>query len=120
MSRGNVEQAQIEFQGAIQPKTIGNVGAAPIPDANAAESQVFTLTANATFGAAQNTSGLPVGSKLCFVLIQDPTGTRTVGWNAQYKNAPALAAGTAGQRALVEFRWDGVGFQFVGGSAAFA
>jgi hypothetical protein len=81
---------------------------------------VFTLTAAATVGAPL--SAAPIGFKLFLEFVQDATAGRAVTWNAIYRNAPAIGGGsaTAGQRASTEWRWDGVSWQFVGGSTAFA
>lgn len=101
-------------------KDLGNVGAAPAVDPTASESVTLVLTANATIAAPVSTAGLNIGDPYYIVAIQDVTGTRTLGWNAAWRNAPAMSAGTNGQRASFEFRWDGVNFQYVGGSTAFA
>lgn len=118
MSRGPTEQAQTEFQGAIQPKNLGSQGATITPDANAAESQVFTLGASATIAAPINPG--PIGQKLHLVFIQGGAGSFTITWNAAYRNAAAPTAGAAGTRASAEFRYDGVSWQTVGQSTVFA
>jgi hypothetical protein len=118
-TRGMKEIIEREFLGAVRPFAALS-GAAPVPDCADAETQVFTMNANITVGAPINAPA--IGSKLVLIFVQDATGTRTLAWNAIYRNAPALAGGaaTAGQRALTEWCWDGASWEFTGGATAFA
>ena len=121
MSRRN-QSDQIFYFGRTGFTAAGNQGAAPAIDPTLDEVVTAVLTANATVAApAASTPGaVNIGSRFYLVVIQDATGTRTLAWNAAWRNAPAMTAGTANQRASFEFRWDGVSWQFVGGSTAFA
>jgi hypothetical protein len=117
MTRGGIQELQeVEFLGGKQHQTQGNAGAALSVDASAKETQVFTLNMNITMGVPTNTSKLPIGTVLTLVLVQDATGGRTVTWNAAWRNAPSGlgSSATNGQRALFEFKWDGVAMQYVG------
>jgi hypothetical protein len=107
-----------EFFGGAQPTTNSASGAAPVPDASATEAaQIIILTATAVIGAPINPGNK--GQLLVLVLIQDATGGRAVTWNAIYKNPPTLTGSAANTTALVEYRWDGTHWQFVGGATTF-
>jgi len=80
--------------------------------------QVWTMGGNVTVGAPVNAPS--PGVRLQITLIQDATASRTTTWNATYRNAPSWAAGTAGQRATAVYQYDGVNWQYIGGSSAFA
>jgi hypothetical protein len=97
---------------------VGNGGATPTPNCANGLTQVFTMNANATVGAPTNPP--QIGTTLNLVFVQDATGSRTIGWNATYRNAPAWSAGAANTRASARFQYDGAGWQFMGGSTAFA
>ena len=119
-NRANTEQWQNEMLGDLRPNIITASGATYVHDVTVVETAVVTLTANCTVGAPINTNQIRAGNRTCLIFVQDSTGGRTLAWNAAWRNAPALAAGTAGQRACFEFRWDGVNMQLVGGAVAFA
>jgi hypothetical protein len=118
-SRSQLVRDQKETFG-VSVKSLGNVGAAPAVDPTQGETHTLVLTANATIAAPVSAAGLNLGDPLYIIAIQDATGGRTLAWNAAWRNAPTLSAGTSNQRASFEFRWDGVNWQYVGGSTAFA
>lgn len=117
MTRAATEEYETQALGLPRPRLVGNVGAAAVPDAGKAETWVFTMTQNVTVGAPLGPRA--IGDKLYLVLVDDGGG-HTVAWHSVFRNAPTPAAGTAGQRLSAEFRWDGVSWQFTGGSSAFA
>lgn len=118
MTRAATEEYQRAAFGLPQPRNWGASGAAPQPDAGVIETQVWTLTANATVAAPLNPRA--VGDQLFLVFVQDATGGRSISWNGIYRNAPTPSVGIAGQRLSAEFRWDSQSWQFTGGSTAFA
>ena len=122
MGRGNIIQAQNEFDGYPQPKSVAAAGAAPIVYAGLAETYVLTLTAATTVGVPAQSTTCPPGTTLCLIFVQDATAGRTLAFNAIFRNAPSISGGaaTAGQRCSTEWRWDGVSWQYTGGSTAFA
>lgn len=119
---GRVADWQKETLGAEQPFNAGNSGATFTPDCSNGASQIVTLTAACTIAAPTGTPAVPPGSKLFLVLVQDATAGRAVTWGAGYRDAPAIggALATAGQRAGVEFRYDGASWECCGGATAFA
>jgi len=108
-----VVNADISYDGGAQSSITPNIAFG--------STQFYTLNANATINAPVNAPA--VGARFSLRLAQDATGTRTVTWNAAYRNAPAWTAGTAAQTAYAEFECvDHVAntWQYVGGSTAFA
>lgn len=117
MSRRAYTESWQRFAGGVLVPVTGFSGATPTPDAGTAESWVWTMNSNVVVGAPANPRA--IGDMLYLVFIQDG-GSRTISWNAVYRNAPTPSAGAAGTRISAEFRFDGVSWQFVGGSTAFA
>lgn len=117
MTRAATEEYQTAAFGLPQPKAWGNVAAVCTPDATIVETQTFVMTANLTVGAPIGPR--TTGDKLYLVFV-DSNGGHTIAWNSIYRNCPTPSAGTAGQRLSVELRYDGVSWQCVGGSTAFA
>lgn len=64
-----------------------------------------SVTGNITINS--NTTGVPPidGQIITFTFIQDATGGHTITWNASWRGAHPTTAGTAGQRAVVTFRY---------------
>lgn len=118
-SRAQIEADQEAFFGAKQPVVVAASGASPTPDATQEETQVFTTSAGTvTFQPPKGPRA--VGDKLYLVIIAG--GSHTIAWSSAaggYRNCPGIS-GTIGQRCSVELRWDGVSWQFTGGSTAFA
>lgn len=98
----------------------GGTGTAPVPNCVQGLTQVLTMNGNVTVGIPINPP--QPGAQLQLTFVQDATAGRTLAFNAIFRNAPTIAGGaaTAGQRATVVFRYDGVGWQYIGGSTAFA
>lgn len=67
--------------------------------------QPGVLTANMTVNAPTNGPYI-VGTRATFVLQQDPTGGRTITWNAIYKNTPTSVTTTSGYT-IGRFMFDG-------------
>lgn len=111
-----------EFVGSIPPVVVAASGAAPVPDLSLTGGGVvvYTMSAAVTVGAPINPR--QVGEPLFMVFIQDTTAGRTLAFNSAFRNAPSIngSAATAGQRCSVLFRYDGAGWQYVGGSTVFA
>lgn len=76
---------------------------------------VGILTGNVTIG-------LPIGARrgmrLSFVFTQDGTGSRTITWNGAFA-VTANGAGTANQKAMTSFVYDGSRWVQEGGALAF-
>jgi hypothetical protein len=66
------------------------------------------MTGNSTLNAPAVTPIL--GLRWSVWLLQDGTGGRTITWNAAYKGVTLAASGTANQKAIVDFVWDGTAF----------
>jgi len=66
---------------------------------------IGALTGAITINAATNPPA--TGRTVTFHLVQDGTGGRTPTWNAAYKGATLTGSGTANQKAMVTFRYDG-------------
>src|SRR6266404_7602883 len=94
----------------------GNTGTTPTPNFANGSVQSWTMNNNVTWGAPTNP---PMGPQTLTLVITS-TGAFTTAWNATYRNAPAWAAAAAGQTATAQFMYDGINWQFIGGSAAFA
>lgn len=114
--RAQLEAWQRWSLGVEQP-TVSNSGASPVVDASVGE--VFVLTLNAPTVTVSAVNPRAVGDRIYVVAIQDQPASRTLAWASNFRNAPT-GSGSAGQRASFEFRWDGVSWQCVGGSTAFA
>jgi hypothetical protein len=95
----------------------GSTGTTPTPNCQNGLTQVWTMNNNISVGVPTNPP--QIGQTLTLVFVQDATGGRTIVWNAAYRNAPPWSAGLAGQRATADFKYDGISWQFVGGSTAF-
>lgn len=96
----------------------GNTGTTPAPDCTKGPTQFWTQNGNVTWGAP--TTPWKIGQRLLIQVQMDGTGGYTTAWNATYRNAPVWAAGAANLRATALFVYDGAGWQFIGGSTAFA
>lgn len=76
---------------------------------------VGALAGNRTIGAPSN---LTTGQRLTYCFTQDATGGRTLTWNAVFKKA-ADGAGTANQKGVVMFRYDGTNLIQEGSALAY-
>lgn len=122
MARAVNQRVQEEFFGDKTPTKVAAASATTTVDVSAADTAICTLSANTTIAAPASVSTFQPGMQFGVLLIQDAVGSRTVAWNAAWRNVPTglAAGGAAGTRALVEFRWDGVSMQYTGGATAFA
>jgi hypothetical protein len=122
MARAVNQRVQEEFFGDKVPAKVAASSATTTIDVSVADMAVVTLTANTTIAAPANLSTFQPGMQFAVLLIQDAVGSRTVAWNAAWRNMPAglAAGGGAATRALVELRYDGVSMQYCGGATAFA
>ena len=66
--------------------------------------RVNTLTQNVSVSAPLNPQ---IGMELTMRFVQDATGGRTVTWNSIYKGVTLAASGTASQRSIIKFFYDG-------------
>ena len=100
----------------------GNTSTAPVPDCSLSLTQAWTQNGSVTWGVPTNTTLCNVGDILSLLVTKDATGTaRTTAWNAIYRNAPSIAStSTSGAKASFMYLWDGVSWQYIGGSTAFA
>jgi hypothetical protein len=81
--------------------------------------QQYTISATTcTINAPVNPPN--VGARLSITLIKGTASAITLTWVSAYRNMPTWSAGASGTRATAEFRYDGVSWQYVGGSTAFA
>lgn len=98
----------------------GNTSTAPVPDLANGSAQAWTQNGSVTWGVPLNPGY--VGQVLTLFVTKDATGTaRTTAWNAIYRDAPTIAStSTSGTKATFRFIWDGVSWQYLGGSTAFA
>lgn len=76
---------------------------------------IGALTGALTMNAPTNPSR---GQKLTIYLLQDATGGRVTTWNAVFKKA-ADGAGTANQKGVTEFLYDGTDWVQIGGPLVF-
>jgi len=100
------------------PFIAGNSSTAFAPNCCQGGDQVSTMNSNLTVGAPINAPY--AGFELTLTLIQDSTGNRALAWNSTYRNAPTISAGAAGTRGSWKYKFDGVNWQYQGGSTAFA
>jgi hypothetical protein len=85
------------------------------PDAALGERVIVgTLSGNLTINTPTNSR---TGGMLTFSFAQDPTGGRTITWNAAFKKA-ADGAGTANQKGATTFVYDGANWVQVSGALA--
>lgn len=70
---------------------------------------IQTITGAFTVNAP-STTNLWEGFEYAFTFIQNATGGYAITWNAAWKLATLTAAGTANQKAIVKFRYDGTNF----------
>ncbi len=73
---------------------------------DASLSDIFTVTLG-----ANRTMGLPTnpekGQRITFIILQDATGGRTLGWNAVFKVSWSNTGNTASKRSMISFVYDG-------------
>ena len=102
------------------PYAAGNTSTAPVPNLANGSNQAWTQNGSVTWGAPTNPGY--VGQTLTLFITKDATATSyTTAFNAIYRNAPTIGANTtASSKATFEFVWDGVSWQYIGGSTAFA
>lgn len=96
--------AQVAAGVTYVPEPIGD-GAQTPSVRNGFYKRVNTLTQNTTINAPTNAEP---GQELIFRFTQDGTGGRTVTWNSVFKGVTLAASGTANQRAVIRFFFDGV------------
>jgi len=80
--------------------------------------QVYTVSGNATINAPINPPN--IGARLTITIIKSTASAVTLTWNGAYRNMPTWSTGSANTRATADLRYDGAGWQFIGGSTAFA
>lgn len=77
-------------------------------DAALGETFAVTLGGNRTVNAPTN----PVlNQRILFVVTQDGTGGRTLGWNAVFKTAWSDAGNVAGKSSTIAYRYDGTNWR---------
>ena len=89
---------------------VGNSSASVNTEVGGISSITATLNAATVTFNAPTLNGAQVGQVLEFILTQDGTGGRTPAWNAAWKGATLTTSGTAGQKAIVTFKYDGAAF----------
>lgn len=121
MPSRRTEAEQIQYNGFAAAKANGNSGAAYAIDVAAATTHTVILNANAvTLTITNSGQALPPGARLNVCAIQDGTGGRVLTFGTGFRNGPALTGSGANARALCEFAYDGVAWQFTGGATTFA
>jgi hypothetical protein len=119
MSQSFNDTQAVNAYGAPLTFNYGNTGPLATPDFTRALLQVLNLNANVIIG--QPAVDPPAGNRVVLTLIQDGTGSRTVTWDTCYRDAPSLgSSGPAYSRASIEFWFDGLTYQYMGGSSTFA
>jgi hypothetical protein len=84
--------------------------ATPVFDFSKGNTQMITLTANATSSSVVNATA---GQVLLFLICQDATGGRTFAWPSSVKGGGTIGA-TASKCSVQEFVWDGSSARAVG------
>lgn len=112
----------VELAGSPLVVNNGPVGAFAQPDLTKALRHTFVLTQNCTVVGPSSPKAMPPGTVLYLEFIQDGTGSRTVTWDASYRDGPSWgSSGPVGSIASAEFRANSAGgWQFAGGSTTFA
>jgi hypothetical protein len=80
--------------------------------------QIYTVSGNATINAPINAPN--IGARLTITIIKSTASAVTLTWNGAYRNMPTWSTGSANTRATADLRYDGSGWQFIGGSTGFA
>lgn len=96
----------------VQPnyrETGSGTSATPSCSEGNVDGLIQTITGVFTVNAP-STTNLWEGFEYTFTFIQNATGGFAITWNAAWKGATLTAAGTANQKAIVKFRYDGTNF----------
>ena len=108
------------FSTSEEVRQTGTYAATFVPNPMLGRTIVLTLTGNVTIDTPTNPNMGGIGNRLTFVIIQDGTGSRTVGWNAVYKQAWSDTGFAASKRSTITFEWDGTNWNQVGGQSPYA
>lgn len=96
-----------------KPDTAGifvSYAATLTPNVTNGFTQVTAMTGALTINAPTTSTPISLGDEFIIAFVQDATGGRIITWNPIWKAVTLTGAGTAGQKAVVTFKYDGSAF----------